>query len=83
MRPPLQSLATNSSDPKGIYRQAREGAAKQVPGIQVFYEPPERPDVVIRGDHDKPEEAARRVIAASISNGFLHTDPSQPAAGTN
>ena len=36
-------------DPKGIYRKAREGQASEVPGVQAPYEPPESPDVVIRG----------------------------------
>jgi hypothetical protein len=32
-------------DPKGIYRNARQGAAGNVPGLQTAYEPPEDPDV--------------------------------------
>jgi adenylylsulfate kinase len=49
-------------DPKGIYRRAREGAAETVPGLQAQYEVPEKPDVVLHGDRDTPEEAARKVI---------------------
>src|SRR5262249_39996644 len=51
-------------DPKGIYRKAREGDATQVPGVQAPYEPPERPDVIVRGDRDTPAEAAQRILAA-------------------
>ena len=51
-----------SRDPKGIYRQAREGSATTVPGIQVAYEAPSRPEVVVRGDQMPPEEAAQRII---------------------
>ena len=58
-------------DPKGIYRQAREGNATHVPGIQAVYEPPEHPDVVIRGDRENPDEAASRVIDTLIARGFL------------
>jgi adenylylsulfate kinase len=49
-------------DPKGIYRKAREGQASHVPGVQTPYEPPESPDIIIRGDQDEPAEAARRII---------------------
>ena len=58
-------------DPKGIYRKAREGQANHVPGVQAVYEPPEDPDVVIHGDRDYPEEAARRVVEVLVSKGFL------------
>jgi adenylylsulfate kinase len=50
-------------DPKGIYRMAREGQAAFVPGIQAPYEPPEKPEVVIHGNIDDPDTAARCVIA--------------------
>src|SRR4029450_13339972 len=36
-------------DPKGISRMAREGIVSHVPGLQVPYEPPETPDLVVRG----------------------------------
>ena len=58
-------------DPKGLYRKAREGQASHVPGMQTPYEPPERPDIVIHGDRDNPEEAARRVVEALISRNYL------------
>ncbi len=63
-------------DPKGIYRKARKGQASHVPGVQAVYEAPENPDIVIRGDHDDPEEAARRVVGVLVNKGFL-----APAAG--
>jgi adenylylsulfate kinase len=58
-------------DPKGIYRRAREGKAPNVPGIQAAYEPPLRPDLVVRGDTEKPAEAARRIIVTLVDKGFL------------
>jgi adenylylsulfate kinase len=51
-----------SRDPKGIYRQAREGGSATVPGVQASYEPPEAPDLVIHGDREAPEAAAQRVL---------------------
>jgi adenylylsulfate kinase len=58
-------------DPKGIYRKAREGEASHVPGVQEVYEPPEKPDVVVRGDRDEPEEAAHKVIEVLMAKGCL------------
>ena len=49
-------------DPKSIYRKAQQGAAQHVPGIQTRYEPPLNPALVVRGDQDDPEEAARRIV---------------------
>jgi adenylylsulfate kinase len=63
-------------DPKGIYRKAREGKATHVPGVQTIYEPPEKPDLVIRGDRDRPEDAARRVVDTLVSKGLLKLNPS-------
>jgi adenylylsulfate kinase len=58
-------------DPKGIYGKAREGGASTVPGLQVSYEPPEHPEVVIRGDREPPEVAARRVMATLVAKGYV------------
>lgn len=60
-----------SRDPKGIYRKSREGESDAVPGIQVAYEPPERPDVTVHGDREVPGTAAQRVIAALLAKGYL------------
>ena len=49
-------------DPKGIYREAREGEADNVPGIQAAYEPSEKPELVVQGDRETPEAAAQHVI---------------------
>lgn len=58
-------------DPKGIYRKAREGKAANVPGVHAEYEPPLHPDLVIRGDTEKPAEAARRIVAALVERGYI------------
>ena len=60
-----------SRDPKGIYLAGREGAAKLVPGLQDPYERPLNPDVVVRGDEDAPETAARRIVAKLIERGLI------------
>ena len=58
-------------DPKGVYRKAREGQATTVPGLQTVYEPPEAPDVVVRGDQETPEDAARWVVARLREKGLI------------
>ena len=58
-------------DAKGIYRKAQEGAASTVPGLQAAYEPPEHPDVAVRGDREAPLEAARRVLAKLVEKHYL------------
>jgi adenylylsulfate kinase len=58
-------------DPKGIYRKALQGEAQQVPGLQTRYEPPVNPAVVVRGDQDDPEDAARRIVELLLSEGYV------------
>jgi adenylylsulfate kinase len=57
-------------DPKGIYRRARGGEASTVPGLQSSYEPPERPDLVVRGG-EKPAAAAGAIVEALEARGYV------------
>jgi adenylyl-sulfate kinase len=50
-------------DPKGLYARARSGDLKGLTGVDDPYEPPESPDVVVRGD-EPVEEAVARVLGA-------------------
>jgi adenylylsulfate kinase len=50
-----------SRDPKGIYRDGRE-----VPGLQAAYEPPLDAEVVIHGDQEPAQVAARRIVGRLI-----------------
>ncbi len=54
-------------DPKGIYREARN-----VPGLQAAYEPPLDPDLVIHGDLDDSQAAARRIVGKLTGTGFIN-----------
>jgi adenylylsulfate kinase-like enzyme len=47
------------------------GRAANVPGIHAEYEPPLQPDLVVRGDTEKPEDAARRIATALVEKGWL------------
>lgn len=58
-------------DPKGIYRRSQSGETSTVPGLQAEYEPPVSPDIVVNGDHEAPESAAKRIIAAVNERGWL------------
>ncbi|HLH00523.1 MAG TPA: adenylyl-sulfate kinase [Bryobacteraceae bacterium] len=58
-------------DPKSLYKQAREGAAENVPGLQAEYEPPVAPDLIVQGDRDDPAGAARGVIAKLAERNYL------------
>ena len=48
-------------DPKGLYAAAAAGSIRSLPGLQVPYEPPSEPALVVRSDREGPEEAARRI----------------------
>jgi len=58
-------------DPKGIYRQAQEGSAATVPGVQALYEEPEAPDLIVHGDRETPEAAAWRVVRLLAERGYI------------
>ena len=66
---PLEVCAAR--DPKGLYRAAREGRASTLPGAQAAYEPPEHPELVVRGDAGTPEEGARAVAEFLERRGWL------------
>jgi adenylylsulfate kinase-like enzyme len=51
-----------------------EKTATTVPGVQAAYEPPEHPDVVVKGGQELPEIAAQRVVAKLIERGYLKSD---------
>lgn len=58
-------------DPKGIYRRGREGEAQAVPGLQAAYEAPENPEIVLRGDREAPDDAARRIVTKLAQMGCI------------
>jgi len=53
-------------DPDGLYRRALAAEITQVPGVDVPYEPPAHPEVVVRSDQLSPEEAGQRVFQALV-----------------
>ena len=53
-------------DPEGIYKRALAGELKQVPGVDVPYEPPGHADVTVHTDQVPVAEAATRVFQALV-----------------
>jgi adenylylsulfate kinase len=53
-------------DGEGIYRRALAGELKQVPGVDVPYEPPGHADVTVHTDQIPVDEAATRVFQALV-----------------
>ena len=49
-------------DPKGLYAKARRGEVKQFTGVDSAYEPPERPDLVLKTLDEGPLECVERVL---------------------
>jgi adenylylsulfate kinase-like enzyme len=56
---PMENLVTRDS--KGLYRGARSGAVKNVVGVDLAFEAPARPDMVIRNDGDRDRLLAHAV----------------------
>lgn len=49
-------------DPKGLYRQAREGKIPNFTGISAPYEAPENPEMILQGGSMSPEDLAEIVF---------------------
>ena len=58
-------------DPKGLYELAAHGGTVALPGVQVPYEPPASPDVVVLGEREAPADAARRIVARLVDLRYL------------
>lgn len=61
---PMEKL--QQRDPEGIYRRALAGELKQVPGIDVPYEPPTHADLTVHTHEVSVEEAGLRVFQALV-----------------
>ncbi|ACL65752.1 adenylylsulfate kinase [Anaeromyxobacter dehalogenans 2CP-1] len=53
-------------DPEGLYAKALAGELKGVPGVDVPYEPPARPEVVVHTDQLSVDECVLRVLQAMV-----------------
>lgn len=53
-------------DPEGLYKRALAGELKQVPGVDVPYEPPSHPDVTVHTDQLSVADAGMRIFQALV-----------------
>lgn len=58
-------------DPKGLYRRALKGELSSLPGLQVPYEEPLDPELVVDTLKVGPDEAAEAVVLKLKERGFL------------
>jgi adenylylsulfate kinase len=65
-------------DDKGLYERAEGGAVSSLPGANVAYEPPERPDVVASGGEDPTALAA---AVGAVRGRFRRAPAGEPPAG--
>ncbi len=49
-------------DPKGLYRAALEGRIRTLPGLQVPYEEPINPEVIVDTEKEDVDTAVRKII---------------------
>ncbi|MCQ0990637.1 sulfate adenylyltransferase subunit CysN [Jiella marina] len=58
-------------DPKGLYKQARQGRIKNFTGIDSPYEPPEAAEINLAAGMAPPEDLAEQVIHYLEEHGYL------------
>jgi adenylylsulfate kinase-like enzyme len=58
-------------DPKGLYKQAREGKIPNFTGISAPYEAPNTPELVLQGAAMPPVELAKLVLERLIQDKIL------------
>jgi adenylyl-sulfate kinase len=66
---PVAALAAR--DVKGLYRKALAGEIAHFTGVSDPYEPPARPDVVVRTDVETAEESAGKILEHLRRRGLL------------
>ncbi len=66
---PIEVLAER--DVKGLYKKALAGEIKNFTGIDDPYEPPLRPEILVRSDLETPEQSAAKVIAKLRTLGYI------------
>jgi adenylylsulfate kinase len=66
---PVTALAAR--DVKGLYRKALAGEITRFTGVSDPYEPPARPDVVVRTDVETVEESAGKILEHLRQRGLL------------
>jgi adenylylsulfate kinase len=60
-----------SRDPKGLYKKARAGKLRGLTGIDAPYEPPARPELILKSAEHSPVELAQQVVDFLRKSGLL------------
>jgi adenylylsulfate kinase len=60
-------------DVKGLYAKAFAGEIPEFTGVSDPYEPPARPDLLLRTEEETPAESAQRVLAKLEELGLVET----------
>lgn len=58
-------------DTGGLYKRALAGELKDVPGVDVPYEPPVHAEVTVHADQLSVEEAVRRIYQAMVDSRYI------------
>ncbi|HSM91348.1 MAG TPA: adenylyl-sulfate kinase [Anaeromyxobacteraceae bacterium] len=53
-------------DPQGTYKRALAGEAKNVPGVDIPYEPPQRAEITVRTDQDSVEQCVLKIFQGLV-----------------
>ncbi len=53
-------------DPKGIYAQGKKGESTFVPGLQVPYEEPLKPELIIDAEKENPQQGIKKVFQLAV-----------------
>ena len=59
-------------DPKGLYKQAREGKIANFTGVSDPYEQPDNPDIHLKSEEYSPQELAEQVVAYLRNRRIIH-----------
>lgn len=66
---PLQTCIHR--DPKGMYAKASKGEITNFTGISDPYEPPEKPEIIVRTDQENPEESLQSILIGLVNLGYI------------
>ncbi|MFC5307788.1 adenylyl-sulfate kinase, partial [Azospirillum picis] len=58
-------------DPKGLYKKARAGQLPNFTGIDSAYEPPEAPEITLKGAERSPDEMVAAMIEELRNRGII------------
>ncbi|MBW2623751.1 MAG: adenylyl-sulfate kinase [Deltaproteobacteria bacterium] len=68
-------------DPKGLYRQALSGEIQYLPGINVLYEIPKKPELIIQTHLQGPEDSLAQIVRALEILGKIPSLPGEEFTG--